>query len=137
MPQVVVDYSANIREEADIPGLLKTIADTVQAAGRGAFPLAAVKIRATGYDDYLIGDGDPEYAFLSINVRVAKGRPMEDQKRTFGAVWEAVKAHLKPVDEKRTLAISMDVEEFGERLAYKQNRLHEKFGTKPFAKVEG
>jgi len=27
----------------------------------------------------------------------------------------------------------MDVEAFGDRLAYKQNRLHEKFGARPFA----
>ncbi len=63
------------------------------------------------------------------------GRPEADRTRTFGAVWEAVKAHLEPVDRQWTLAISMDVEEFGERLAYKQNRIHEKLGTRPFAKV--
>ncbi len=50
-------------------------------------------------------------------------------------MFKAVKAHLEPIDRKFLLAISMDVEEFGERLAYKQNRIHEKFGTKPFAKA--
>jgi 5-carboxymethyl-2-hydroxymuconate isomerase len=47
-----------------------------------------------------------------------------------------VKAHLAPVYARRLMAINMDVEAFGERLAYKQNSLHEKFGTKPFAKLE-
>ena len=135
MPNIVVEYTDNIRAEADIPGLLRTMADTVQAAGQGAFPLAAVRIRAIELKDYIIGDGKPEYAFVNISVKLAKGRPEEDKTRTFGAVWEAVKAHLKPVDESRVLAISMDVEEFGDRIAYKQNRLHELFGTKPFAKV--
>ncbi len=135
MPNIVVEYTDNIRAEADIPGLLKAIADTVQAAGMGAFPLAAVRIRAIELKDYVIADGKPEYAFVNITVRVARGRPEEDKVRTFGAVWEAVKTHLDPVDKSRVLAISMDVEEFGDRLAYKQNRLHELFGTKPFAKV--
>ncbi len=135
MPNIVVEYTDNIRAEADIPGLLRTMADTVQAAGQGAFPLAAVRIRAIELKDYIIGDGKPEFAFVNISVKLAKGRPEEDKTRTFGAVWEAVKAHLKPVDESRVLAISMDVEEFGDRIAYKQNRLHELFGTKPFAKV--
>ncbi len=137
MPQVTVEYTNNIARDADIRGLLSVIADTVQAAGQGAFPKAAVKIRAIGYDDYIIADDKPDYAFVSIGVRVAKGRPEEDRRRTFDAVWEAVKTHLKPVDEAWTLALSMDVEEFGDRLAYKQNRLHEKFGTRPFAKTVG
>ena len=135
MPNVVVEYTDNIRAEADIPGLLKAIADTIQSAGQGAIPIAAVRIRAIELHDWYMGDGKPEYAFVNLTVKLAKGRPEEDKVRTFNAVWEVVKAHLKPVDESRVLAISMDVEEFGDRLAYKQNRLHELFGTKPFAKV--
>ena len=137
MPQVTVEYSGNIRGDADIQGLLETIAATILTAGNGVFPKAAVKVRAIGYDDYVVADGDPNNAFVSINVRVARGRPEEDKRRTFDAVFEAVKAYLKPVDERWTLALSMDVEEFADRLAYKQNRLHEKFGTKPFAKTVG
>jgi 5-carboxymethyl-2-hydroxymuconate isomerase len=137
MPNIVVEYSANIAADADIPGLLETIAATTVEAGRGAFPLAAVRVRAYRADDYVIGDGDPAYAFVNISVRVARGRPEADKVRTFDAVWEAVKTRLDPVDRKWTLAIAMDVEEFGDRLAYKQNRLHEKFGTKPFVKTAG
>ncbi len=135
MPNVVVEYTDNIKAEADIPGLLKIIAQTVITAGAGVFPTAGIRVRAIELKDYVIADGDPDYAFVSITARVAKGRSDEDKARTFGAVWEAVKAHLAPVDAKRILAINMDVEEFGERLAYKQNRLHERFGTKPAAKL--
>jgi 5-carboxymethyl-2-hydroxymuconate isomerase len=135
MPNITVEYSANIAGEADIPTLCKTIASTVVEAGEGAFAVAAVRVRAYRADDYVIADGDPSYAFVNVTVRLAKGRPEADRTRTFGAVWEAVKAHLDPVDRKWVLAISMDVEEFGDRLAYKQNRIHEKLGTKPFAKV--
>ena len=135
MPNIVVEYSANIAQDADVPGLLKTIAATVIEAGQGAFAMAAVRVRAYRAEDFVIGDGDASYAFVNVTVRLAKGRPEADRVRTFDAVWAAVKAHLDPVDRKWTLAISMDVEEFGDRMAYKQNRLHEKFGTKPFAKL--
>ncbi len=133
MPNVVVEYSANIAAEADIPGLVKAIAETVIAADFA--PTAGIRVRAYRCDDYFIADGKPEYAFVSINARLAKGRPEADKQRAFDAVFKAVKAHLEPIDRKFLLAISMDVEEFGERLAYKQNRIHEKFGTKPFAKA--
>lgn len=137
MPNIVVEYSANIAADADIPGLLKTIAETTLEVGRGAFPLAAIRVRAYRADDFVMGDGDPANAFVNINVRVARGRGEEDKVRTFDAVWAEVKRHLDPVDRKWTLAIAMDVEEFGDRLAYKQNRLHEKFGTKPFVQTAG
>ena len=135
MPHVVVEYSANITNDADIPGLLKVIASTVIEAGRGAFPAAGIRVRAIRYDDYVIADGDPSYAFVQITATVAAGRSAEDKIRTFDAVFEAAKTHLKPVDDKWLLALAMDVGEFGERLAYKQNRLHQKFGTKPFAQA--
>jgi 5-carboxymethyl-2-hydroxymuconate isomerase len=137
MPNIVVEYSANIADEADIPGLLKAMTASVISAGQGAFPTAGIRARAYRCDDYVIADGDPSYAFISINVRVARGRSEEDKERTFDAVFEVVKHHLEPVDRMWTLAISMDVEEFGDRLAYKQNRLHEKFGTKPFVLSSG
>lgn len=137
MPNITVEYSANIRAEADIPGLFKLIAETVQRTGQGLFPVAGVRIRATAYDDFFVGDGDPEHAFVLISVLVAKGRTKADRERTFNAVFEEVKAHLKPVSDRRMLAISMDVQEFGERLAYKENPLHERFGTRPLAKAPG
>jgi 5-carboxymethyl-2-hydroxymuconate isomerase len=135
MPNITVEYSANIAQALDAPGLCKLIASTVIEAGQGAFAVAAVRVRAYRADDYVIADGDPSYAFVNITARLAKGRPESDRVRTFGAVWDAVKAHLDPVDRKWVLAISMDVEEFGDRLSYKQNRIHEKFGTRPFAKA--
>lgn len=137
MPNIVVEYTANIRAEADIPALLRTISRTVQEAGGGAFPVAAVRVRGVCCEEYVIGDDDPDYAFVIITARVAKGRPEADKRRAFDAVWQAVKAHLAPVSARRMLAISMDVEEFGERLAYKHNPLHERFGTKPFAQTVG
>ena len=135
MPHVVVEYSGNIKGEADIPGLLWRIQKTILDVGGGDFPVAALRLRAREYEDYVIADGDPDYAFVCINIRVAKGRPEELKKRTFDAVFAAVKDHLKPVYDSRVMGLSMDVEEFGERLAYKASRLHEKFGTTPFAKA--
>ena len=135
MPNITVEYSANIADDAAVPALCRLIAATVVEAGQGAFAVAAVRVRAYRADDYCIADGDPSNAFVNITVRLAKGRPEAERARTFGAVWEAVKAHLEPVDRKWTLALSMDVEELGDRTAYKRNRIHEKHGTRPFAQV--
>jgi 5-carboxymethyl-2-hydroxymuconate isomerase len=131
MPNVVVEYSANIAADADIPGLCGAIARTIIASG--LVPTAGIRVRAYSCDDYVIADGKREYAFVSLTARLARGRPEEDVRRCFDAVFRAVKAHLEPVDKKWLLALSMDVEAHGDRIAYKQNRIHELFGTQPFA----
>jgi 5-carboxymethyl-2-hydroxymuconate isomerase len=131
MPNVVVEYSANIAADADIPGLCRTIAETIIAAD--LVPVAGIRVRAYRCDDYFIADGKPEYGFVSLTAKLARGRPEEDVRRCFDEVFKAVKAHLAPADNKWVLALSMDVEAHGERIAYKQNRIHELFGTKPFA----
>ena len=131
MPNVVVEYSANIAADADIPGLCRTIAQTIIAAD--LVPTAGIRVRACRYDDYVIADGKPEYAFVSLTAKLARGRPEEDVRRCFDAVFKAVKAHLEPVDGKWVLALSMDVEAHADRIAYKRNRIHERFGTRPFA----
>jgi 5-carboxymethyl-2-hydroxymuconate isomerase len=129
MPHVTVEYTDNIRAEADIQGLLKKIVDTVLGpAGGGAFPIGGVKARAYAVTDYIVADGSAEdAAFVHIVIRIAKGRPSEVRQRAFDAVFAEVKAHLQHLYDTRPFAISMDVEEFGERLAYKHNNLHEKF----------
>jgi 5-carboxymethyl-2-hydroxymuconate isomerase len=131
MPKVVVEYSANIAADADIPGLCRTVAQSIIAAD--LVPVAGIRVRAYRCDDYFIADGKPEYAFVSLTAKLARGRPEEDVRRCFDEVFKAVKAHLEPAEKAWVLALSMDVEAHGERIAYKQNRIHELFGTKPFA----
>ena len=135
MASVVVEYSANLKDKIHPQRLCKLIGVTIMETGEGLFPTAGIRVRAYKAKDYFIGDGDDDYAFVAINVRIAAGRAEEDKRRTFDAVFKVVKDELKEVYDKRVMSLSMDVEEFGERLAYKANRLHEKLGTKPLANV--
>jgi 5-carboxymethyl-2-hydroxymuconate isomerase len=129
MPHITVEYTENIGAAADIPGLLRKMVDTVLGpAGGGAFPAGGVKARAYEAKDYVVGDGrDEAAAFVHILIRVAAGRPLEVRQKAFGAVFEVVKDHLGHFYDARPFAISMDVEEFGERMAYKHNNLHERY----------
>ena len=129
MPHITVEYTQNIGAAADIPGLLRKMVDTVLGpAGGGAFPVGGVKARAYEAKDYVVGNGrDEAAAFVHILIRVAKGRPLEVRQKAFDAVFEVVKDHLGHFYDARPFAISMDVEEFGERMAYKHNNLHERY----------
>lgn len=127
MPHVTVEYTDNLAPAADIPGLLKLIADRCADSG-GVLPLAGVRVRAIRLTEYVIADGKPEYAFVNITVKLGKGRDPVFKKTFFGALFEAIKTHLAGVRAERPVAISMYLEEIDEDGAYRDNGVRTALG---------
>jgi hypothetical protein len=57
MPNIPVEYSPNVRAEADTQGLLTRIASTVQT--EGLFTLEGVRVRAAVYENCMVGGRSP------------------------------------------------------------------------------
>ena len=127
MPHVIVEYTDNLGDEADIPGLLRLIAQRCADSG-GVLPLAGVRVRAVRLTEYVIADGKPEYAFVNLTVKLGKGRDPEFKKRFFGALFEAIRAHLAAASAARPLALSMYLEEIDEEGAFRDNGVRTALG---------
>ncbi len=133
MPHAIVEYSANLRDAADIPGLLQVIAARLRDSG-GVFPLGGIRVRAYAAEDYVIADGTaPDDAFIHVTVKIGAGRPDDFKRRFFGALFEAIKAHCAPLSARRGLALSLYVEEADEAGSFKHNTIHHRFAAKPAA----
>jgi 5-carboxymethyl-2-hydroxymuconate isomerase len=126
MPHVVVEYTDNLRAEADIPRLLKTINDTLIAQG-GVFPIAGIRSRANALTDYRMADGAADYAFVHVTLKIGAGREPALKKKACDELFEAIKQHFAPIYEKRYLALSMEFAEFDEGGTYKHNNVHARF----------
>jgi 5-carboxymethyl-2-hydroxymuconate isomerase len=126
MPHTIIEYSDNLAGEGDIQGLLKKIAAKLCDSG-GVFPIGGVRVRAHPVRDYVIADGQDDYAFLHTVVKLAAGRPEEFKKRFFDELFELIKAHFAELMSRRYLALSMYVEEVDEAGSYKHNNIHRKF----------
>ena len=72
MPHCILEYSANIVDRPDMARLFNDIHDALMATG--VFTLADIKSRAIRHEEYFIGDGDPERAFVTLNVQILVGR---------------------------------------------------------------
>lgn len=129
MAHAIVEYTDNLGADADIPGLLKTIAAKLANAD-GVFPLGGIRVRAVRLTEYVIADGEDDYAFVNVTVKMGPGRPEEFKKRFFGELFEVIKAHLADVFAHRYLAISMYIEEADEAGSFKHNNIHQKFKAK-------
>lgn len=124
MPHVIVEYTDNLEPEADIPRLLKVIADHC-ATSKGELQLAGVRVRAIRLTDYVIADGKPEYAFVNVTVKMGSGREPAFKKSFFGAMFDKVGEHFADIYAKRPLALSLYIEEIDEAGAFRRNGVRE------------
>ena len=126
MPHVIVEYTANLRPEADIPGLLKSLNETLIAQD-GVFAVGGIRSRAMELTDYRMADGAADYAFVHVTVKIGAGRDQAVKKRASDALFEAIKRHFADLYARRLLALSMEVYEFDEGGTYKHNNVHQRF----------
>lgn len=79
MPHIVVEYTANIRDDARIPALLRTINATLIAQG-GVFPTGGIRSRAIELHDYCVADGTEDDAFVHVTLKIGSGRTDAQKK---------------------------------------------------------
>jgi 5-carboxymethyl-2-hydroxymuconate isomerase len=122
MPHVIVEYSANLVGAVEIRPLLQALHEA--AIKTGVFPAGGVRTRAERRDEYIVADGRPEAAFVHVMLRIGAGRDAPTKKRAADSVFAVLCDHLKPVQDTRPLAISLEVQELDPVLNLKKNNLH-------------
>ncbi|MGB1238352.1 MAG: 5-carboxymethyl-2-hydroxymuconate Delta-isomerase, partial [Pseudomonadales bacterium] len=119
MPHFIMEYSANLDEDLDIPALFKQLNDT--AVATGVFPLGGIRTRAIRCEHYRIAEGDPENTFVHLTAKVGAGRSPEVLKAAADKVFETFTAALQPAFERRYMSIGFEMIELNELRNYKQN----------------
>lgn len=123
MPHIVVEYSANLEAEADLPGLCDALRRS--AAAQEIFPLTGVRVRAYRADFWSIADGDPLNGFVDISVRLREGRPLEKRKVATDAIFAAARAHLDDLIQSRPVMLSLEMRDINADLAPKLNTVRD------------
>lgn len=126
MPHVIVEYTDNLGDGADIPGLLRKLAAKLADSG-GAFPLGGIRVRAIRLSEYVVADGEDDYAFVNATAKIGAGRDAAFKQVFFGELFEIIKRHFAPLSAERYLALTLYVEEADEGASFRQNNIHLKF----------
>ena len=91
MPHLILEHSANLLEKKTWPALFEKchtlFAETLPTERKSCVS------RAIEYDQYYVGEGKPNGAFVHVTLKVKAGRTPEVLKRTGEAVLAAVKEH--------------------------------------------
>lgn len=113
MPQLTLEYSDNLI--FDVQDVLASL--HAELAATGAINLKGLKSRAVRYSEYRIADGNPEYAFVHVNLLIRAGRPIEVKKDASQRVMKVLKDSFSQRFENSYLSISVDIKEMCEGIA--------------------
>jgi 5-carboxymethyl-2-hydroxymuconate isomerase len=126
VPHFIVEYTSNLKADADIPQLLAKANKILMNQG-GVFPTGGIRSRAIELHDYCIADGQADYAFIHCNLKIGAGRSDADKKKVCDELFDAIKDHFADLFAKRYLALSLELNEFSESGTYKHNNIHARF----------
>ncbi|MGK5692565.1 5-carboxymethyl-2-hydroxymuconate Delta-isomerase [Streptomyces sp. URMC 128] len=108
MPQITVDYSADLADDFDRPGFAQALHEaTVEIA---AAKPAACKTRFRRTEDVVVGPETEGHAHVHVHIALLPGRTEETKARLTEATLELLRTHLKAA-EGRALHVSAEVRE--------------------------
>lgn len=121
MPHFVIEYSSNLEDRIDPPGLVTRLHQA--AVDTGVFPIKGIRTRAVRRECCRVADGHPDNGFVHIDARIGPGRPLELRKAVGTQIFEAICEYLQPVYEDSPLGISMEIREIHPELGFRKNNL--------------
>ena len=132
MPHVVVQYTANLEPQVDMPGLCRDIADTLIAqrdeAGARLFPPGGTRVLAYPAAVHAVADSKDDYGFCYINIRIAAGRSDAKKKASGDAVLAKVQARFAAAFAQGHVGVTIQIDESpGQVYDAKHSNLHPLF----------
>jgi 5-carboxymethyl-2-hydroxymuconate isomerase len=140
MPHLVLLYTRNLELQTNVSVLCRALADTMLAqrdeSGKAVFPPGGTRVLAYPTVHHAVGDdgtagraagGSGDYAFLYLNLRMAKGRSAAVHQRVGEALVSTAKTHLAPVFDQSHLGMTLQIDEGGEVFDGRHSTLHPLF----------
>ena len=148
MPHLVILYTPNLDRPVgeggtDMTALCRALADVMLAqrdeAGAAVFPPGGTRVLAFPAAHHAVSDGGAagraaggsgDYAFVYLNLRMARGRSAAVQQACGRALEACVKAHFAPLFERGHVGVTLQIDEGHEVFDAKNSSLHPLFANK-------
>lgn len=131
MPHLVIHYSGNLDAQADMNALCRSLADTLLAqvdeGGAPVFPPGGTRVLAYPAPRYAIADGQKDYAFAYLNLRMGRGRTEATQQRIGEALLAVAKEFFDPIQLRRLVGVTLQIDAGAEVFDGKLSNLHPLF----------
>jgi 5-carboxymethyl-2-hydroxymuconate isomerase len=131
MPHLVILYTRHLDAETDMELLCRRLCDAMlgvrDEAGQQVFPTGGTRVLAYPAAHSAVADGQRDYRFLYLNVRMAKGRSAAVHQAVGDAVVAAARAHLAPLFEQGYIGMTTQIDEGHEVFDAKHSTIHPLF----------
>jgi len=132
MPHLVILYTPNLDAASDMTALCRALADTMLAVrdedGKQVFPTGGTRVLAYPAAHYAVADGNGDYSFIYLNLRMASGRSDATKKRAGDALLERARVHFGSLFEKQPVGMTLQIDESpGQVYDGKHSSLHPLF----------
>ena len=123
MPHFTLEYSANLEARVDIGAVVEVVRKA--AVETGIFPLGGIRVRAVRCEHYAIADGQRQFGFLDMVLRLGEGRDLATRKKAGEHIFKALSACLDPVFASSKFALSFDMQINDKETSWKRNNIHD------------
>lgn len=127
MPHLTIDYTANLEAAADMGTLCTTLAATLVALrhddGGPLFPVAGTRVMAWPAPHFSVADGQPDRAFIYLNLLITPGRSQAMVQRAGEALLASAQAHLDAVFSSHAVGLTLQINEGAPVYEGKHNNL--------------
>lgn len=115
MPHLVMLYTPNLEHDADITGLCRQLADTLIAVrdeqDKPVLPIGGTRVLAYPAAHYAVADSQGDYAFVYLNLRIARGRSDATREKIGQALLTVTRRHFEPLLVQRPIGITLQIDE--------------------------
>ncbi len=123
MPHFTIEYSANLDGRVDMAAVVELVRK--EAVATGIFPLGGIRVRAIRCEHYAIANGDKQFGFLDMVLRLGEGRDLATRQKAGEHIFKALSAYLDPVSANSKFALSFDMQINDKETSWKRNNIHE------------
>jgi 5-carboxymethyl-2-hydroxymuconate isomerase len=131
MPHLVVLYSANLDSETDMSALCRQLADAMLTVrdeqGQQVFPTGGVRVFAYPASHFALADGQRDYAFVYLNLRMGRGRSEAVRQQAGETLLATVKTHFAALFATRYIGLTLQIDEGQEVFDAKHSTIHPLF----------
>ncbi|WP_175649674.1 5-carboxymethyl-2-hydroxymuconate isomerase [Pseudomonas sp. Marseille-P9899] len=125
MPHFIVEYSANLEGELVLAPLFAEVHDYL--IGLQLFPTGGIRSRGRRIEHYRFADGREAFAGVHAQLKLSAARPPQLRREIAAGVFEVLKQHLAPLQQRRYVALSLEVGLFDPETFFNHNNLHPLF----------
>lgn len=132
MPHLVLLYTPDLEQQADMPGLCRALADTMlqqrDESGKAVFPTGGTRVLAYPAAHCAVADGNGDYGFLYANLRMGAGRSQAVHKAVGDSLLAVLRACFDEILQQRPVGITLQIDESpGQVYDGKHSSLHPLF----------